>query len=202
MEDHIIQLIVQYKYPVIIVTAIVEGPVLAIVAGFLMKLGQLSFWPAYITLMAADLIGDAGWYMVGYYGGDPLVRKFGKYFNVTEKDSDLVKRLFQKYQNKILFFSKLVMGLGFPFLVLTTAGMSKIKFKRYILINLSGQFIYTGVLISIGYLFGNAYNLIGGIMAKVTAVWFFVIIFVLLTQFRKYLRKKTAQADTVKGPVK
>jgi len=171
--------------------------VISMLAGLLLKLGYLNFVLAYLTLMAADLIGDTGWYCVGYFGGEPFVKRFGKYFNISETEIAIISRLFHKHQDMILFVSKLTMGLGFPFITLTTAGMSKINFKRYILINFGGQLIYTGVLIAIGYFFGNLYISIGGIMGKVALAAIFVVIFILLLRFRRYIRNKTIKESSI-----
>ena len=55
------------------------------------------------------------------------------------------------------------MGFGFAVVTLMVAGMLKVSFKRYVVINLFGGFIWTAMLLVIGYFFGNIYTLITGL---------------------------------------
>ena len=66
-----------YRYLLLVPFAVIEGPILSIYCGFLLHEGTLTLVPTYIALMAGDLIGDIGWYGVGYYFG---YRLFGRRF--------------------------------------------------------------------------------------------------------------------------
>src|SRR4051812_19718255 len=116
--DHVIQLILQYRYLIIIPLGIIEGPALAMVCGLLLRLGYLSFWPVYFILMVADLAGDIMWYCIGYYGGEKLVNSMGKYFGLNEQSYRAIEKAYHKYHDWILIISKITMGLGLPFVIL------------------------------------------------------------------------------------
>jgi membrane-associated protein len=189
--EHVIQWVIDYKYIVILPLAIIEGPVLSMICGFLLNLGYMAFVPVYISLMAADLIGDTIWYYVGYYGGEKFVHKIGKYFGITPKSFEVIKHVYQKYHEYILLISKITMGLGFPFVVLATAGIVKIPFRRYIILNVIGQFIWTGALIAIGYYLGNFYLKINKGIEIVSFIALFVVIFIILVAFGRYIRART-----------
>src|SRR3989344_3940192 len=74
-----------YKYLLLIPLTVLQGPIIMMLSGILIRLDILSFWPAYFALMAGDLIGDTLWYGVGYYLGPPFLRKFGRIFSITQK---------------------------------------------------------------------------------------------------------------------
>ena len=152
-----IQLILLYKYFIILPLAVIEGPVISLICGFFVKLNFLSFWPVYLILIAGDLIGDVFWYSVGYFGGEGFVRKFGKYFHITEERENTVKKIFYKYQTSILIISKVTMGFGFALVTLVTAGIVRVSFKKYMMLNFLGQFFWTGGLLAVGYFFGSLY---------------------------------------------
>ena len=55
--------------------AVVEGPLVAMVAGSMVSLGLVS-WPlAYALVVAADLLGDTTFYLLGRFGHRPWVRR-------------------------------------------------------------------------------------------------------------------------------
>lgn len=188
-----LQILIQFRYFLIVPVTLVEGPVVMMVSGLLIKLGYLSFVPAYLLLMLGDLLGDIIWYGVGHAYGHRFIKRFGKYFSVTEEGVETMKRVFHRHHAKILFISKITMGLGFALVTLMAAGMSKIPFRRYLLLNFAGQFIWTGVLVSVGYLFGNFYVTLDSILGKIFLAAAFIMFFLCLIGFGKYMKKQTAQ---------
>lgn len=149
-----------YKYLVAFPLAIVEGPMVMVACGFLLRLGVFSFWPIYLALMLGDFAADLGWYAVGYYGARKFAERWGKYFSITPELLEKLEGLFRRHQNKILFISKITMGFGFALATLVAAGMVKVPFKKYALFNFLGGFVWTGLLIFVGYFFGQIYTLL------------------------------------------
>jgi membrane protein DedA with SNARE-associated domain len=149
-----------YRYPIAYPLAILEGPVVMIISGFLVHLGFFDFWPIYLVLIAGDLTGDVAWYFVGREGGRPLVEKYGHWLNIKSENVERAESFFQKHQTKILVLSKLTTGFGFAVATLIAAGAAKVPFKKYITINFFGEFVWAGFLFAIGYFFGNLYTLV------------------------------------------
>lgn len=76
-----------------------------------------------------------------------------------------------------LVISKLTMGFGLALATLTVAGMLRVPFWRYAVINLVCGFIWTLFLFGVGYFFGNVYELIPGYLKIVFAVLSFAAFF-------------------------
>jgi membrane protein DedA with SNARE-associated domain len=150
-----------YRYVLTFCLAIVEGPMVMVASGILLRLGFFYFWPVYLTLMLGDFVADLCWYGVGYYGGRPFALRWGKYFSITPELLEKIEIFFKKHQTKILFISKITMGFGFALATLITAGMVRIPFKKYALFNFLGGFVWTGLLLVVGYFFGQIYTLLG-----------------------------------------
>lgn len=182
-----------YGYIAMFVLAVLEGPIIMILGGFFIRLGFISFWPAYLLLMAGDLCADVLWYGLGYYGARPLTRKYGKFFGLTEELLDKTESVFKRHEGKILFLSKITMGFGFALAVLVTAGMNKVSFKKYLTINFFGQFIWTGFLIVVGYFFGGIYMGLSSKIRDIFVVIFFGGIILGFSLLRKYLKNKEIQ---------
>lgn len=159
-------------------------------SGILIRLNYASFWPIYITLMTADLVGDTVWYGVGYHFARPLIEKFGNFFGLTPELIEKTRTIFQNHEKKILFTSKITFGLGFPLAVLVVAGMSKMPFKKYIGSLFLGQFIFTGMLISVGYFFGDFYVTLGKDFKLISMLAFFLVFIFALNGIRSYLKNK------------
>lgn len=177
-------------YIIVIILAGIEGPILSMIFGVLIKLGYFTFWPAYISLMLGDLLGDTIWYNVGRRYGHGFIKRFGKYVSVTEESVEKVTDVFHRHKYKILFISKISNGLGLSMVTLLTAGMIKIPFLRYLLTNLTGQFIWSGILIGVGYFFSNLYIQVDTWMGRVSIIVSFLVLIWAFFGYKKYLKNK------------
>lgn len=191
--ETILSYLMDYRYALIIPLTIIEGPIVMVLCGFLLRFGTFDLIPLYGALTLADLIGDIGWYCVGKFGGLPFIRKFGHFFSITEKTLERTTELFHKHHNKILFISKITMGFGFALVTLVTAGIAKVPFKKYLLFNVSGQFIWTAVLLSVGYAFGNIYTSIDKGFRDVALVALIIIAIVIVYGLGKYISKRIGE---------
>ncbi len=178
------------RYILLFLGSIVEGPVLMLTSGFFIRLGQLELIPAYFTLMGGDFAADMIWYTVGRHGARKLIDKFGHFFNITPEIIAKIEKRFHTYHARILFISKITMGFGFALATLLVAGMLKVPLKKYALLNLAGGFIWTALLLTLGYFFGNVYTLVAKPFRVVFIVLLIILIFTALWAINRYLVKK------------
>ncbi len=193
MMDSLIALSTEHyiiTYITVILICIVEGPVISMVFGALVKLGYFPLIPVFVVLMFGDLIGDVMWYAIGRFYGNKFIQKYGKYFSIDDESVRKVSEIFVKYQHRILLISKMTNGFGFSLVTLITAGIVKIPFKKYFLINFIGQIVWTGILISVGYFFGKVYEQVDSILGKMTVVASFIIIVMLFFGYMNYMKKR------------
>jgi membrane protein DedA with SNARE-associated domain len=179
-----------YRYAIVYPLAIAEGPVLMLISGFLVRVGFFDFWPVYLLLIAGDMTGDIVWYFVGWHGARPLIERYGWILSISEKNVEKATALFHKHQTKILFISKITMGLGFSVATLIAAGAARIPFKKYLSINLAGQFVWTGFLIGAGYFLGNIYTLVDKSLRWAFIGGLIVIAAFAVFGFSKFVRNK------------
>jgi membrane protein DedA with SNARE-associated domain len=191
--SHATELLLHYKYILMLPLAVIEGPILSMIAGFFIHTGQLALIPTFLVLVLGDLMGDTLWYWLGRHYGHSFVSKYGKYVSITEENIATIQRIFHRYHMPILLFSKLTMGLGFPGATLFTAGLSHVPFWRYMTLNAIGQVIWTGVLIAIGYYLGQLYLQFNNALGIVSAAGIMIIVFALLIGFGKYVRATLTQ---------
>jgi len=182
--------ILTFKYPAIFIGAFFEGPVVMIAAGFFLKLGYIEPVPAFLLLLSGDLTADFSWYGLGYFGTYRLVRRYGRFFDITEQTIDRVKVMFRKHEEKILIISKVTMGFGLAVAVLMTAGMVRVPLKKYAVYNLAGGLIWTALMMAAGYFFGNIYLLVGEGLRMGFLVAVVIIVLLALYGFSRFVRKK------------
>lgn len=177
-------------YFIVIILAGIEGPIFSMIFGVLIKLGYFTFWPAYISLMLGDLFGDTIWYHVGRRYGHGFIKRFGKYVSVTEENVEKMASIFHKHKYTILFASKISNGLGLSIVTLLAAGMTRISFTKYLITNMTGQFIWSGLLIGVGYFFSNLYLQVDTWMGRISIVVSFVVLIWAFFGYKKYLKNK------------
>ena len=186
---HALGLAETLKYPLIMVGAFAEGPVVMIATGFLLKHALLRLFPLFISLVVGDLVGDILWYSIGRYGAEPLIRKKGTWLGFTVEGFENIKARFLANHTNILLISKITLGFGLAKGVLMAAGASKVPFKKFILLNLIGEIILVTTLLLIGYFFGNTYSLVS---EKYRVVFLVVIISIIILGLI-FLTKKMKQ---------
>jgi membrane-associated protein len=189
--DALVAGIAEYRYFIIFPLAIAEGPVIMMLSGFLLRIGILdSFWILYAVLSIGDMVSDVLWYAVGRFGGHALVRKYGKYVSLDEALLTKTEHAFHRHQNKILFLSKITMGFGFALVILVTAGIMRIPFRRYLALNAAGQIVWTAALMAIGFFFGSLYLLVDEGLRIMAIIAFSAVALGGIYGANRYLRQK------------
>lgn len=179
------------KYPLFFAGAYLEGTVVMLTGGVLLKLGQVQFLPLYASLILGDVLSDIMWYWIGYFGARHFVMRWGYLVNATPEIVKKLERRFHKYHLRILIISKLTMGFGLAVPILMTAGMLRVSFKRYCSINIAGSFLWVAFVIYVGYNFGNVLQVIP---EQFQILSFFALVAAFFIALR-YLNGKLANVD-------
>ena len=175
-----IELLLTYKYLIIIPLAIIEGPIVTIVVGFLVTLKVFNPFVVYGVMVIGDVVGDGIIYYVGHSG-----KKFLHYFKISEEKIEKVKQYFKDNHIKAIIVSKLLHGVGFTGLI--AAGVSHVPYKRYLATCIIISSIQSFIMLMIGILFGNAYVVIEKYLNYYAALASMVVLIViLLIIIRKY----------------
>src|SRR6266576_4507091 len=77
-------------------------------SGYLVYTGRFNLW--WVATMGAlgCNLGSAVAYAVGYYGGRPLVEKFGSYILLSRHELDWTERFFARHGSITVFVSRLL----------------------------------------------------------------------------------------------
>ncbi|HXV01879.1 MAG TPA: VTT domain-containing protein [Caulobacteraceae bacterium] len=147
----VIPLIARYGYWVLLPVAVVEGPATAAITGALVAAGQFDGVTACLLLVAADLIGDGLYYLLGRYGHGPLFNWIDRWLRITPERLKRVEAGFHANDWKLIMLGK-TQALGG--LILYFAGASRMNFVRYMGFNLIGTFPKVILFEMVGFFLG------------------------------------------------
>ncbi len=156
--------------------AVLEGPVVSVLAGWMVSLGVMPLVRTYVILVLADLVGDFGFYLLGRHAPYSLPLRLRQRLGVTPRNLVRLRRKFRVEGAKFLLFGKLTHAAGFA--VLFAAGVARMRPASFLLFNLLGTLPKTAVFLAIGYFLGNATAgvqrgllLLGLLGFAIAAVW-------------------------------
>ncbi len=157
--------LMQERYLLLFPIVVVEGPIATILAGFLVSLGYLNFPLAYGLAVTADLLGDTLYYLVGRFGANRVVDRWGKYLGTSWDQIEKLKRHFERHVGKTLPLVKLTHGAGG--LILLAAGAAEVPYPLFLWFNLIGTLPKSLLLLLVGFYFGHAYRSINAYLNAV-----------------------------------
>lgn len=151
-----------WRYPLVGLGTVLEGPFIMVASGFFLKLGFFSLWPIFFTLVIGDLVGDVIWYYIGYFFLLPTLERTGHFLSITPDFLARWQARFQRYHEGLLFVSKITLGFGLALGTLMVAGATRVPFSRFLLTNFFGELVLVGIMLAIGHSFGQFYLSIKG----------------------------------------
>jgi len=126
-----------------------EIPILA--AGVLASEGIVRWWLALIVCIVGALAGDAALYGIGHHWGERVLDWRITRFVLTPEREASLKSAFHRHGVKILFSARFV--AGFRAAAFLTAGVVKIPFWRFLLVDGVAAVVGIPVSFGIAYIF-------------------------------------------------
>jgi len=135
-------------------------------AGFLVGRGELGFLPALVASTAGSLSGALILYALGRWGGRNLILRYGRYLRVKEADLDRAEGWFDKYDEWVVLFGRMVPGVRS--VVSIPAGMLRTPFLRFVLLTTAGSAAWNTLLLGAGWYLGENWQQIEGFMGSLS----------------------------------
>lgn len=152
MSRQLFAFLIQYRYAFLFPIATIEGPIVTLVAGFLVSLGILSFIPTLLIVFAGDMISDSFYYSLGRRGRT-FIEKI-KFLHVSPERLERVEKHFENYPGKTFLVGKASYGLGAIFLM--AAGASKMAYQKFLEYITPMNAVRSATLLLIGFYLGSA----------------------------------------------
>jgi membrane-associated protein len=150
--ETLFSLLEAHPYLLLFPLVAVEGPLATLCAGLLVAAGLVS-WPlAYPLVVAADLLGDAFYYLVGRSARRSRLRGHLPRFGLTDERLAELGRAFRKNEGKVLVGAKVADLAAIPTFV--AAGLVRVGFGRFLAWTLAATLPKAALLMVLGFLFG------------------------------------------------
>lgn len=131
--------------------AIIEGPIVSVVAGMLCAQGILPWVWVYPLLVLGDLLGDGLYYAIGRLSHSWLHRAAQR-IGIPVARGEAFSARVAEHSTRMLLIGKWTHAIGA--LVLIAAGAARIRLARFLLINLLATLPKSAVLLGVGYIAG------------------------------------------------
>lgn len=125
-------------------------------SGYLVFAEKFSFWPVILWGTIGNLIGSIIAYFVGFYGGRPLIEKYGRYILISSHDLDQAEKWFKKHGDISVLFSRMLpvvrTFISFP------AGIARMPFGRFSFYTFCGSLPWAFLLTYAGVILGESWS--------------------------------------------
>ena len=106
------------------------------------------------TIVAA--VGSLAGYLIGAWGGRPLLDRYGRYVHIQPDDLDRADAWFARYGDWAVFFASFVPLLRA--LISYPAGVARMPLGRFLLFSVLGSIPWNVALITAGWVLGENYE--------------------------------------------
>lgn len=136
----------------LVVTPFLPGDSLLFVVGTLAGGNLLNIWVAYITLLAAAILGDTVNYWIGNLIG-PRVFSSGSSRFFKKEYLEKTRDFYEKHGGKTIILARFIpiIRTFAPFV----AGVGKMRYQTFLLYNIIGAFVWVTSITFAGYFFGG-----------------------------------------------
>lgn len=153
--DTITHLVLQYRYWILIPLTIIEGPIVAFVAGTLAAVGYFNLYLLGVIFFVRDVGLDIMYYAIGHYSGRTgfggrMLAKVG----ITTTHLDHVRDLWARRPGWTMLVGKLSYGIATAFII--AAGIVKMPFRIFIKYGVAVAVLEYGTILLAGYFLGNS----------------------------------------------
>lgn len=203
MGDFVIELIKDYGYLGMFLGMVLEAVIIAIPSELILATGGIlasqnvfSLFGAFITGLFGSTFCAIVIYLMGYFGGRPFIKKYGKYFFMKEEDLEKTDSWFNKYG----LMASLV-GRNFPIirtLISLPIGIMRLSFLKFIIYTIIGSIPWTFVFVYVGYTLGNNWIQVNSYVDKLKMPIKVLLIFLLISFIFKKVFKKEEKIIVVK----
>lgn len=195
MGDFVLNLINQYGYFGMFLGMVLEAVIIIIPSEVILATGGILASKKIFSFQMAFLIGLLGSvfcaiviYFMGYIGGKPFIKKYGKYFFMKEEDIEKSDSWFNKYG----LYAALI-GRNFPIvrtLISLPIGIMRLSFTKFLLYTTIGSIPWTFVFVYVGYALGSNWVIIDKYVSRLKTPIKFLILLLIVSYFYKKIKEK------------
>lgn len=181
--DFMTHLLLEYRYWILVPLSLIEGPVVAFIAGTLAAVGFFDIYFLIVIFFVRDVGLDGAYYAAGYFGGHtPFAERMLTKLGITDDHLDKVRELWARRPGMTMLIGKLSYGIASAFIVV--AGMVKMPLRAFFTYGILVAVLEYGSLLLAGFFLGES---LGGSAARLISDAQYVIAFAAIVISAYYL---------------
>jgi membrane protein DedA with SNARE-associated domain len=118
--------------------------------------GLSAYLAVVVTGVAGNTLGAAFGWLIGVYGGHPLLERYGRYAHITPQRIERAERWFDRFENVAV-----PLGFATPLVrsfVAIPAGMFEVGVRRFVLSAIVGIAAFCAALGGLGWAVGSSWH--------------------------------------------
>jgi membrane protein DedA with SNARE-associated domain len=136
----------------------VPGETILLIAGYFASTGKFHLGLVMLVAATGAVIGDNIGFAIGHHFGRNVLLRVGRFFFLTPKRFEYMENYFERHGNKTILVARFITGLRVFAALL--AGASKMPWRVFIVFNVAGAVLWSVVITTLGYLFGQSLPLL------------------------------------------
>ena len=195
MSQFVTDLIGNYGYFGMFLAMVLEAVIIIIPSELVLATGGIlashkifTFPLAFLTGLLGSVFCAIAIYFMGYFGGKPFIKKYGKYFFMKAEDIEKSDSWFSKYG----LFGALI-GRNFPIirtLISLPIGIMRLSFTKFVIYTTIGSIPWTFIFVYMGYALGNNWVILKEFTSKLKLPIKILILILIFSYFYKKITKK------------
>lgn len=196
MANFVLDLIGDFGYLGMFLGMVLEAVIIAIpselilaTGGILASQGIFTFWGAFLVGLIGSVFCAIVIYLMGYFGGRPFIKKYGKYFFM--KEEDILKS--DSWFNKYGMLSALI-GRNFPIirtLISLPIGITKQPFIKFLIYTTIGSIPWTLAFTYVGYSLGENWIILSTYVGYLkTPIKIILVLLIVIFVYKKIKKHK------------
>ncbi|HAQ08085.1 MAG TPA: DedA family protein [Bacillus bacterium] len=121
--------------------------------GYMISRGTIGFAGAVIAGTIGGTAAQLFLYWLGYYGGRPILDRYGRYLLISANHIDLSEQWFRKYGSGVIFSARFIPivrhGISIP------AGIARMPFIKFTLYTVAAIIPWTLFFLYLGFVLGE-----------------------------------------------
>lgn len=193
MGEFVINLMNNYGYLGMFLGMVLEAFIIIIPSEAILATGGIlaannifSFWGAFFTGLLGSVFCAIVIYFMGYFGGKPFIKKYGKYFFMKEEDIEKSDSWFNKYG-----MIGALIGRNFPIirtLISLPIGIMRLSFFKFLIYTIIGSIPWTFVFVYVGYTLGNGWTVVNKYVGNLKVPIKILILILIFSYFLKKIK--------------
>lgn len=195
MANFVLNLMNQYGYLGMFLGMVLEAVIIVIPSEAILATGGIlashkvfTFWGAFLIGLIGSVFCAIVIYFMGYFGGKPFIKKYGKYFFMKEEDIEKSDSWFNKYG-----LIGALIGRNFPIirtLISLPIGIMRLSFFKFLIYTIIGSIPWTFVFVYVGYTLGNGWTIVNRYVGKLKIPIRILLALLIITYFYRKIKNR------------